>query len=132
MAGPLPQQWHRFNALDYAVVVGYLFSIAIIGILFYRRKTNTRDYFLGGRAMGWLPVGISIIAADTSAITVMGVSGWGYGNNLEMIWSYLGYIISAPVVIFVFIPFFTSLNLYTGYQYLERRFGLPVRLLASL
>lgn len=70
-------------------MVGYLRSSAILGILFYRRKTKTRDYFLGCRAMGRLSVSISIIAAEMSAISVMGAR-MVYGNNLEMIWPYLG------------------------------------------
>ena len=56
-----------FAGIDYVVVVGYLMINALIGSSFYRRKTTPEDYFLGGRCMRWLPVGISIIAADMSA-----------------------------------------------------------------
>ena len=60
------------GALDYAVVVLYLIATGLLGSSFYRRRSTAKEYFLGGRSMSWLPVGISIIAADMSAITVMG------------------------------------------------------------
>lgn len=121
-----------FTTLDYAVVIGYLLTIAAIGSSFYRRKSTPKEYFLGGRKMSWLPVGISIIAADLSAITVMGIPAWGYKHNLELLWVIVGYPLVAPVVILVFVPFYARLNLYTAYEYLERRFSLSVRLVTSL
>ena len=81
--------------------------------------------------MSWIPAGISIIAADLSAISVMGAPAWSYKNNLELVWVSAGYPLVAPLVILVFVPFYSRLNLYTAYEYLERRFGLGVRLLTS-
>jgi SSS family transporter len=121
-----------FEAIDYAAVIAYLLGIAAIGSSFYRRRSTARDYFLGGRVMSWLPVGISIIAADLSAISVMGVPAWGYTHNLELAWLSIGYILMAPIVILVFLPFYTKLNLFTAYEYLEKRFDLNVRLVTSV
>ncbi|MFN7992706.1 MAG: sodium/solute symporter [Bryobacteraceae bacterium] len=121
-----------FGTLDYVVLVGYLLLVASIGASFYRRRSTTRDYFLGGKKMSWLPVGISIVAADTSAITLMGDPGWSYQHNLEIVWMYVGYALAAPIVILLFIPFYSRLNLFTAYEYLERRFGLSVRITTSL
>ena len=121
-----------FAFLDYLVVIGYLCAIAAFGSSFYRRKTTPEEYFLGGRSMSWLPAGISIIAADLSAITIMGTPAWNYKHNLELVWAAFGYPLMAPLVIFVFVPFYSKLNLYTAYEYLERRFSLNVRLLTSL
>lgn len=120
-----------FSSLDYAVVVLYLLAIAAFGSSFYRRKSSARDYFLGGKSMSWLPAGISIIAADLSAITVMGAPAWSYKNNLELLWVTVAYPLVAPIVIIVFVPFYSRLNLYTAYEYLERRFNLGVRLFTS-
>src|SRR5215472_1862587 len=78
-----------------------------------------------------MTVGISIIAADMSAITVMGTPAWAYSHNLELLWNTAGYVLVAPIVISVFVPFYSRLNLYTAYEYLERRFDLKVRLLTS-
>jgi SSS family transporter len=120
-----------FVLTDYAVVLGYLLIVATIGSSFYRKKSTPREYFLGGRSIPWLAAGISIIAADLSAITVMGVPAWTYRNNLELAWMSLSYPLVAPIVIRVFVPFYASLNLFTAYEYLEKRFNLGVRLLAS-
>jgi len=120
-----------FATIDLVVLVSYLAIIVVIGSSFYRKRTTSKDYFLGGRAMGWLPVGISIIAADLSAITVMGLPAWGYQHNLELWWVNLGVPLCAPLVILLFIPFYSRLNLYTAYEYLERRFDLKIRLLTS-
>ncbi len=121
-----------FTALDFVLVVGYLVLIAAIGSSFYRRKSTAKDYFLGGRAMSWLPVGISLVAADLSAITVMGVPAWSYKHNIELLLMSFGYPLMAPVVIMIFVPFYSKLNLYTAYEYLERRFSLAVRVVTSI
>lgn len=116
---------------DYIALTLYLLAIAIFGSSFYRKRSTAREYFLGGRSMGWLPVGISIVAADLSAISVMGSPAWAYKNNLTLLWVTVGYPLVAPMVILVFAPFYSKLNLYTAYEYLERRFDLKVRLLGS-
>lgn len=121
-----------FGTLDYALVLGYLTLIAAIGTSFYKKKSSAKDYFLGGRAMSWLPVGISLVAADLSAITVMGVPAWSYKHNIELLILSLGYPLMAPLVIRIFVPFYAKLNLYTAYEYLERRFSLGVRVTASV
>ena len=120
-----------FTNLDYAVVIIYLLGIAALGSSFYRRNSTAKDYFLGGKSFSWIPAGISIVAADMSAITVMGTPGWSYAHNLQLIWYSMGYLVTAPIVILVFIPFYARLNLFTAYEYLERRFNVRVRLVTS-
>ncbi|MCC6362601.1 MAG: sodium/solute symporter [Bryobacterales bacterium] len=130
---PAAQGWMKgFATLDYVAVGLYLLAIAVIGSSFYRRGATAKEYFLGGRSMPWIAAGISIVAADLSAISVMGSPAWGYKNNLQLIWMPAAYPICAPIVILVFVPFYSKLNLYTAYEYLERRFSLPVRLLVSM
>jgi SSS family transporter len=120
-----------FTPLDFALVIGYLLLIAGIGSSFYKRKSTAAEYFLGGRSMSWLPVGISLVAADMSAISVMGIPAWSYKHNIELLILVLGYPLMAPIVIKIFVPFYSQLNLYTAYEYLERRFSLAVRVLTS-
>ena len=84
-----------FTPADYTVLFGYMVLVALLGSSFYRKRTTADEYFRGGRGMSWLPVGISIIAADTSAITLMGAPAWAYANNLELLWSYAGPILAA-------------------------------------
>lgn len=120
-----------FATADYITLSIYLLTIALFGSSFYRKRSTAREYFLGGRSMGWLPIGISIVAADLSAISVMGTPAWAYKNNLTLLWVTVGYPLVAPIVILIFVPFYSRLHLYTAYEYLERRFDLKVRTLTS-
>lgn len=120
------------SPVDLIAVVVYLAAIVLLGSRFYRRHATPADYFLSGRRMSWIPVGISIIAADLSAITVMGTPAWAFSHNFELLWNSFGFLLAAPIVIAVFVPFYARLNLYTAYEYLERRFDVRARLLASL
>ena len=61
----------------------------------------------------------------------MGVPGWSFGHDLGLAWTYLGPILAAPLVIGIFVPFYSGLRLYTAYEYLERRFDVSVRLVVS-
>src|SRR5437667_12336521 len=92
-----------FSTINYAVVVGYIVLIALLGSSFYRRRSTPKEYFLGGRGMSWLPVGISIVAADLSAISVMGGPAWTYRHNLELLVVSFAYPLVAPLVILVFV-----------------------------
>ncbi len=109
----------------------YLLVVAALGSSFYRKHTSASEFFLGGRAMGWLPVGISIVAVDLSAISIMGSPAWVFKHNLTLIWVTIGYPLVAPVVLFVFVPIYARLHLYTAYEYLEQRFSLNVRRVTS-
>jgi SSS family transporter len=81
--------------------------------------------------MNAIPVAISLVAADMSAISYMGIPAWTYEHNLELVWSSWSYLFVAPVVMFVFMPFYSRFKFYTAYEYLERRFDLKTRLLGS-
>ncbi len=117
--------------LDLITLVIYLVSTALFGASFYKRRASAKEYFLGGGMMGWIPIGISILAADLSAISVMGSPAWVYKHDLSLLWVTVGYPLVAPLVILVFAPFYAKLHLYTAYEYLERRFDMRVRLVAS-
>ncbi len=121
----------HFTTLDWLILACYVAGISTIGSLFYRKKASAADFFLGGRAMKALPVAVSLVAADMSAITYMGTPAWSFRFNLELFWFNLSYLAVIPIVMYVFLPFYMRLKLYTGYEYLERRFDLKTRLLAS-
>lgn len=123
-------QFH-FTTLDWLILATYVAAVSTIGSLFYRKGASAADFFLGGRAMKALPVAISLVAADMSAITYMGTPAWSFRFNLELFWVNLSYLAAIPVVMYVFLPFYMRLKLYTGYEYLERRFDLKTRLMAS-
>jgi sodium-coupled monocarboxylate transporter 8/12 len=78
-----------------------------------------------------VPVAISLVAADMSAITYMGSPAWTYQHNFEIIWASWAYLFVAPIVMFVFMPFYSRFKFYTAYEYLETRFDLKTRLVGS-
>jgi SSS family transporter len=121
----------RFSVSEWAVVAIYVVAVTSIGSLFYRRRSSAADFFLGGRSMSALPVAISLVAADMSAISYLGLPAWAAQFNLQLFWVSASYAVAVPVVMYVFLPFYMRLKLYTGYEYLERRFDLKTRLAAS-
>lgn len=121
----------HFGLTQWVIVAIYVCSVTLIGSLFYRKRTSAADYFLGGRSMSAIPVAISLVAADMSAISYMGLPAWSFQYNMELFWVSASIVLAVPVVMYVFMPFYMRLKLYTGYEYLERRFDLKTRLVAS-
>lgn len=119
------------TTLDYSVCVLYLLGITGFGIYFFRGQRSTKDFFLAGRSMGWLPVGLSLMATLTSGIGFIAHSAGAVRNGLIMLWALMAIPLSFPVVIWVFMPFYHRLKVYTAYEYLERRFDVRVRVLTS-
>jgi len=119
------------TAADLAAIVLYLVGITAVGLRFYHRDTGLKEFLLGTRSMGWLPVALSILAADTSAITYLGQPAWVFAHDMKLNQMILGYLVAIPTLILVFLPAYSRQQLYTAYQFLENRFGLSVRLLTS-
>lgn len=116
---------------DYVIIFTYLGLVVGFGSLFYRQQKSTEDFFLGGRSIGWFPIGISIMASLFSAITLMGSPAEYFTHNIELYLFHTAVLLVAPLILFVFMPFYHKLKVVSAYEYLERRFNLPVRLLAS-
>ena len=121
-----------FTALDNAVLIFYIVLVVGMGSFFFRGQHNTEDYFLAGRRMPWVAVGISIFATLFSAISLLGSPGWVYDNDLTLGLTLVTIPICTPIVIWVFLPFYHRLRVFTAYEYLERRFNPSVRLASSL
>lgn len=122
----------EFALANWVIVAGYIVGISVIGSLFYRKRTSASDYFLGGRKMRVIPVAISLVAADMSAISYMGTPAWTYEHNFELFLSVFVMILVAPIVMYIFMPFYSRFKFFTGYEYLERRFDLKTRLLGAI
>jgi SSS family transporter len=120
-----------FGFWDWVIVISYIGIVTWLGTRFYRRKASADDYFLGGRGMSAIPVAISLLAADLSAATYMGVPAWAYRFNWELFLLSCTYLLAVPFVIVIFMPFYMRFRFFTGYEYLERRFDLKCRLLVS-
>jgi len=113
--------------LDYAAVVLYLLVTFGIAIWFGSRQKNTEDFFVGGRRMPWLAVGLSILATLFSTITYLGAPGEVIKHGIGFFLGYLAIPLNFLVVMFLWVPFFMRLKLTSAYEYLEKRFSYPVR-----
>jgi SSS family solute:Na+ symporter len=118
-----------FGLLNGAVIVAYLVLLVALGIYLGRRDRRTDDYFLAGRGIPWWAAGISIYATQLSAITFIATPGLFYSSNWLVAPSCIVVLAVAPFVVYFYLPFFRRLRITTAYEYLERRFSYPVRLI---
>jgi len=120
-----------FSSVDYSLLLIYLLVVVGIGLWVGRGQKDTEDYFLAGRSMGWFPIGISTIASLYSAISYMGTPSEYRTYDLKLTVGLLSMIPTAVVVMYVFMPFYHRLQVFSAYEYLEKRFNVTVRALAS-
>jgi SSS family solute:Na+ symporter len=120
------------SGIDLAGVGLYLLATLAIIVWSSRKQATTEEYFLGGRRMPWLAVGMSLLATLLSSISYLAVPGEMVRNGIAMFSGYLAIPVSAVVVLFVWAPFFMRLRMTSAYEYLERRFNYTARLLASV
>ncbi len=122
----------HLGILDIFVIALYFLVLSWMGFFFSKRQKNTNDYFKGGGRIPWWAAGLSIFGTALSAITFMAIPSKTFATD----WSYfmlnMTAIIVAPIIVFLFIPFYRKLNVTTAYEYLEHRFNIVVRLIGSL
>ncbi|MBN2476433.1 MAG: sodium/solute symporter [Pirellulales bacterium] len=120
-----------FGWVDSAVVTVYLGALVAMGAYFSRREKSTHDFFLGGHRVPWWAAGLSIFGTQLSAITFMAIPGKAYHTDWVYFLGNMMIVAVAPVIVFLYLPFFRRLNVTTAYEYLERRFNGATRLLGS-
>ena len=121
----------QLASLDWIIIAIYLLVLLGMGFYFSTREHGTDDFFLAGRRIPWWAAGISIFATGLSAITFMAIPAKAYQTDWVFFIVNMGILVVAPVVVYLFLPFYRRLGLTTAYEYLEHRFGLSVRLLGS-
>ena len=119
-----------FETLDYSVVLGYLGISLGLGFAF-RKQSSREEFFTAGKSMGRITVGLSVMATLFSANSFVMYPSTAYGNSIRVIMALVAFWAMAPIVIWVFIPVYSKLNCETAYEYLEHRFHVSVRCLAS-
>jgi len=119
-------------AADLIVLIGYFVAVLAVGLWAGRRERNTTDYFLGGRRQHWLAVGISIIASEVSAITVIAVPAESFLNDWTYLQMYAGAFLGRILILFLLLPAFYGGRVTTVYQYIGQRFGPWSRTATSL
>ncbi len=118
--------------LDYIILVVYLVGVALFGLVFGGKQKSTSDYFLGGRDLPWWAVCFSVVATETSTLTVIGVPAISYGGTLVFLQITLGYLLGRLIVSVLFLPRYYRGNMATAYAFLGERFGDGMRATASV
>jgi len=117
--------------LDWLVVVGYLTWIVYDGLRRSKGTDKVDGYFLANRSLPWWAVGLSVMATQMSAVTLVGTTGQAYATGLRFVQLYFGLPLAMVILSLTVVPFFTRARVYTAYEYLERRFDVRTRSLAS-
>ncbi|MGE3520303.1 MAG: sodium:solute symporter [Vicinamibacterales bacterium] len=120
------------SAIDWAIVVVYLAWMIGDGIRRSNRTDEMEGYFLAGRSLPWWAVGLSVMATQLSAITLVGTTGQAYATGLRFVQFYFGLPLAMIILSLTVVPFFHRAKVYTAYEYLERRFDVRVRTATSL
>jgi SSS family transporter len=115
------------DKLDLAIIALYLVGITLFGLRFRKRQRSLRDYFLAGRDIPWWAIALSIVAAETSTLTIISIPGLAYDTNLTFLQVVMGYVVGRVVISFVLLPQYFRSDLYTAYELIERRFGRGLR-----
>lgn len=127
----MTQLSQTFTLLDYAVFGVYLLLTAAIGLWFVKGQRDLNEYFLAGRSMGSVIVSMTILAALFSGISFLAAPSEGYANGLAFFFVNLGFFVATPLTTLVFLRFYYNSRFFTAYQYLEERFSVHLRTLAS-
>jgi len=130
-AMPMPQsllaQSAGLQPIDYVVVLLYLLGVLGVGCFFSKQQHATSEFFVGGRRLPWLAVGLSIVATMLSTVSYLATPGEVIQHGLALSVGWLALPIAFVIVNFLWIPFFMRLGVTSIYEYLEPRFGLLTR-----
>lgn len=119
------------NLLDFGVIAFYLAAVTLFGLHFRDGNRTLKSYYLAGNNIPWWAIALSIVAAETSTLTVISVPGLAYDQNFCFLQLVLGYIVGRILVSFLFLPHYFRGDLMTAYQLMERRFGHRLRTLTA-
>jgi Na+/proline symporter len=120
------------SVIDWIIVVVYLVWMVTDGLRRSHRTDEMEGYFLAGRSLPWWAVGLSVMATQLSAITLVGTTGQGYATGLRFVQFYFGLPLAMIILSMTVVPFFHRARVYTAYEYLEQRFDVRVRTATSL
>ena len=118
--------------INWLIVAVYLMVVVGDGLRRTRGTTNIEGYFLASRRLPWWAVGLSVMATQLSAITLIGTTGQGATDGLRFVQFYFGLPVAMVLLGVTLVPFLHGAKVYTAYEYLERRFDAKTRSLTSL
>src|SRR5688500_6392618 len=120
------------HPIDWAIAGSYIAWLVWDGVKRTKLERTTESYFLANRSLPWWAVGLSVLATPLSAITLVCTTGQGYSDGLRFIQFYYGLPLAMIILSLTVVPFFYRANVYTAYEYLERRFDARTRTFTSL
>ena len=118
--------------LDLAVIAAYLAGVTWLGARFRGSQRSLKDYFLGGRTAPWWAIALSIVAAETSTLTVIGTPPLSFQGDFGFLQVVLGYLLARVAISILFLPAYFRGELFTAYELMRRRFGERVRRLTAV
>jgi len=121
----------HLRAIDLGIIIAYLAGVTLLGIAFRRRQHSLRDYLLGGRSAPWWALAFSIVATETSTLTIIGTPALAYAGNLGFLQVVMGYLVGRVAIVLLFLPHYFRGEFYTAYQFIERRFGREAKRAAA-
>jgi solute:Na+ symporter, SSS family len=119
------------HPIDWAIVAAYLAYIVWDGLRRSKATHEIEGYFLAHRSLPWWAVGLSVMATQLSAITMVGTTGQGSIEGMRFIQFYFGLPLAMIILAVTLVPFFHRARVYTAYEYLERRFDARTRTLTA-
>jgi Na+/proline symporter len=120
------------HPIDWTIIAIYLVWIVWDGLRLTKRSNELEGYYLASRSMPWWAVGLSVMATQLSAITMIGTTGQGYADGMRFLQFYYALPIAMIVLSMTLVPFFHNAKVYTAYEYLEQRFDARTRAFTSL
>jgi SSS family transporter len=118
--------------LDYVVIVLYLGLVTAFGLKAGGKQKDTKDYFLGGRTLPWWAVSLSVVATETSVLTVIGTPAITFGGSMVFFQMTIGYLVARVLVAWLLLPKYYQGEMTTAYAYLGQRFGAKMQASASV
>ena len=113
----------QFGTLDFAVIVAYLTVTVLFGLHFRQRQQSLNEYFQGSRKIPWPTIALSIVATETSVLTVVGMPGLAFATDMGFFQIIIGNLVGRILACIIFIPRYYSGKFLTAYQYIASRFG---------
>jgi solute:Na+ symporter, SSS family len=130
----------RIHPLDLTIVIAYLLGVTALGMRFRRTQQADgaadlqaagREYFLGGRTAPWWALAFSIVATETSTLTIIGTPAISYAGNLTFIQLVFGYLVGRVLIVLLLLPGYFRGEFFTAYALIEKRFGEKMRAVAA-
>src|SRR6201988_5526492 len=119
------------HPLDLAIVIAYLLGVTALGMRFRRGQQSATDYFLGGNTAPWWALAFSIVATETSTLTIIGTPAISFATNLTFIQLVFGYLIGRVLIVLLLLPGYFRGEFFTAYALIEKRFGEKMRAVAA-